>query len=53
MSEGPAETKPGHDVYTVLLIVATVVVGGATIYLAVRSQQLFGDWNPFSVTSAA
>ena len=26
----------------------TVLVAGATVYLAVRSQQLFGSWNPFS-----
>lgn len=53
MSEGPADTKPDHDVYTVLLILGTLLLAGATIYLAVRSQQLFGDWNPFSATSGA
>ena len=53
MSEGPAGTKPDNDVYTVLLILATILVAGATIYLAIRSQQLFGDWNPFSATVAA
>ena len=48
MSEGPAASRPKNDVYTVLLILATVLVAGATIFLAIRSQQLFGSWNPFS-----
>ena len=48
MSESPAPDRPQNDVYTVLVILAAVVVAGATIYLAVRSQQLFGSWNPFS-----
>ena len=47
MSEGPAGDKPENDIYTILVILAAVVLGGATIYLAVRSQQLFGTWNPF------
>lgn len=48
MSEGPAPSKAPNDVYTVLLILATVLVAGATLYLAIRSQQLFGSWSPFS-----
>ena len=47
MSERPAGTKPGNNIYTVLLITATVLVATATVYLAMRSQQLFGSWNPF------
>ena len=47
MSEGPVGGRPDHDVYTVLVILATVLVAGATIYLCVRGQQLFGTWNPF------
>ena len=47
MSERPADAKPGNNVYTILLILATVLVAGATVYLAVRSQQLFGSWSPF------
>ncbi len=47
MSEGPLGGQPENDVYTVLVILATVVVAAATIFLAVRSQQLFGEWNPF------
>ena len=48
MSEGPASGQPEHDVYTVLVALAMVVVVAATVYLGVRSQQLFGSWNPFS-----
>ena len=48
MSEGPAGVGPESDVYTVLLIIATLVVAAATIFLALKSQQLFGTWNPFT-----
>jgi hypothetical protein len=48
MSEGPVGGRPEADVYSVLLIVATAVMIAATIYLAARSSQLFGHWNPFS-----
>lgn len=47
MSESPAGQKPENDVYTVLLILATVLTAGATVFLAMRSQVLFGSWNPF------
>lgn len=52
MSEEPVGQQPSQDVYTVLLIVATVMVFAATIYLAIRSNQLFGSWNPFSSLGA-
>jgi len=29
-------------------MIASLLVVGATVYLAVRCQQLFGSWNPFS-----
>ena len=48
MSERPAEGKPENNVYTVLLFIATLLVAGATVFLAVKSHQLFGSWNPFS-----
>ena len=48
MSDRPAADQPEDNVYTVLVILATVLVAGATIFLVVRSQQLFGSWNPFS-----
>ncbi len=47
MSEGPAGANPENNVYTILLILATVLMAGATVYLLIRSQQLFGDWYPF------
>ncbi len=50
MSEGPAEGQPENNVYTVLVILATVLVAAATVYLAVRSQHLFGSWSPFGGT---
>ncbi len=48
MSERPISGEPDNNVYTVLLIIATVLVAASTVFLAVRSQQLFGSWNPFS-----
>jgi len=48
MSDRPISGRPENNIFTVLLIVAAVYVVSATVYLAVRSQQLFGDWNPFS-----
>jgi len=50
MSDRPT-TPPESDIYTVLIIFATVLVIGATIFLAMRSQQLFGSWNPFFLPS--
>lgn len=50
MSEGPVEGNPEHNIYTMLLIIATVYVGAGTVFLAVKSQELFGSWNPFSAT---
>lgn len=47
MSDRPA-ASPENDVYTVLLMFATILVAGATIFLAIRSQDLFGTWNPFT-----
>ncbi len=48
MSERPAGAKPDNDIYTVLLIVATILVLAATIFMGVRSDELFGTWNPFT-----
>ncbi len=47
MSDGP-RNYADDDVTTVLLIVATAMVIGATVFIAVKSQELFGSWNPFS-----
>lgn len=48
MAEGPTGGYAESNVYTILVILATVVMFGATIYLAVRHQQLFGTLNPFA-----
>ena len=47
MSDRPIG-QPEDNVYTVLLAVAAIVVVAATIFLAVRGQQIFGSWNPFT-----
>ena len=48
MADRPTSDQPENNVYTVLVIIATIVLAGATAFLAVRGQQLFGNWNPFS-----
>lgn len=48
MSDRLAGGRPESNVYTVLLLIATLLVAGATVFLAVKSQQLFGSWNPFT-----
>ena len=48
MSERPAGDQPQNNVYTVLVILATILVAAATVFLLIRSQQLFGHWSPFS-----
>jgi hypothetical protein len=47
MSEQPSDQRPDNNIYTVLVILATILVAVATLFLAVRSEQLFGSWNPF------
>lgn len=47
MSEGPIY-KPESDVFTVLLIIATVLVLAATVFLIWHSNTTFGSWNPLS-----
>lgn len=47
MAERPAGAQPESNVYTILLMIASLLVVGATVYLAVRCQQLFDTWNPF------
>jgi hypothetical protein len=46
VSDGPG-VRPEPDVYTVLLILATILAAGATIYLVIQSKALFGTANPF------
>ncbi len=47
MSDRPSLSTPDSDVYTVLLIIATIITVAGTVFLFVRSQDLFGSWNPF------
>jgi|CXWL01.1.fsa_nt_gi hypothetical protein len=47
MSDRPAGSQPEHNIYTVLVILATLITGGATVFLAIRSQTYFGTWYPF------
>jgi len=45
-----AEGKPENNVYTLLMIIAMLYMAGGTVFLALRSQELFGTWNPFIAT---
>ncbi len=47
MSDGPPTAKPESNIYTILVILAAAMLLGSTIYLGMRSQVLFGTWNPF------
>jgi len=47
MSERPTE-QPEDNIYTILLMIASVIVAAGTIYLIVRHQHHFGTWNPFT-----
>lgn len=46
MSERPAGV-PEHNIYTVMVALATLITGGAVVFLAIRSSELFGTWIPF------
>jgi len=48
MSDRPDADRPPSDVYTILLMLSTILLAGSTIFLAMRSHQLFGSFNPFS-----
>ncbi|NOS99579.1 MAG: hypothetical protein HOP29_03025 [Phycisphaerales bacterium] len=48
MSEGgTSSTKPGSDIYTILLAVACMFLLIATVFMSVRSHQIFDRWHPF------
>ena len=44
---GPG-VKPDSDVYTVLVMVATVFLIVGTVFVSVRANDVFGNWMPFS-----
>ncbi len=45
MSEGP-NAQPQSDIYTILLAIASLFVLLGTVFVSIRSQQLFGYWLP-------
>ena len=51
MVETGPPSKPDNDVYSVLLVVATVFVVLGTVFLAVRSNELFGSWLPLGLNA--
>ncbi|MCG3139051.1 MAG: hypothetical protein HJJLKODD_02929 [Phycisphaerae bacterium] len=38
--------SPTSDIYTMLLIIATLFLLAGTVFLAMRNQELFGSWMP-------
>ncbi len=44
---GPSDFRPSSNVYTVLVIVATIFLLAATVFTSVRAQELYGNWMPF------
>jgi hypothetical protein len=48
MADPGQGTQPDSDVYTILLMVATVFLVVGTLYVSVRGNSLFGNWLPFS-----
>lgn len=47
MSDRPSLAQPEHNIYTVLVVLATLITGGGVVYLAIRTHALFGTWSPF------
>ncbi len=44
---GPSDLRPESNVYTVLVIIASLFLLTGTIVTGVRAQALFGNWMPF------
>ena len=48
-SGSPSQKKSAtSNVYTALLFVAFVVLAAAVVYILIRTEQLFGSYNPFA-----
>lgn len=47
MANSDSDYQPQSDIYTVLVVVGTLFLMAGTIFNAVRTQQLFGNWLPF------
>ena len=45
--EARNEPTPESDIYTILLIVATIFLAVGTVFGALRAQTFFGAWIPF------
>jgi len=43
---GKIKVSPPNNIYTAWLIIATLFLLFGTVYLAVRSHELFGTWLP-------
>jgi len=43
----PSDVRPESDIYTILVIVATIFLVIGTLFVSVRAQELFGNWIPF------
>lgn len=42
-----SDVKPESDVYTALVVVATLFLIAGVAFVSVRAQALFGSWMPF------
>ena len=46
---GPSPTSPQSDVYTILVIIATLFLAVATVFVSVQAQHLYGQWLPLGL----
>ena len=44
---GTSNIQPESDIYTVLVIVASVFLIAGTVFVGARAQILFDNWLPF------
>ncbi|GJM25585.1 MAG: hypothetical protein DHS20C16_20000 [Phycisphaerae bacterium] len=44
---GQSDLRPNSNVYTVLVIVATIFLLAATVFMSMKAQELYGNWIPF------
>jgi hypothetical protein len=45
---GASDPRPESDIYSVLIIVASVFLATGTIFVSIRADALFGNWMPFT-----
>lgn len=46
---GPTPGRPDSDIYTILLMLATIFLLVGTAAIAVRAQHFFGSWLPLGL----